>query len=234
MDSSSALSGLARVSGLLLSEHDPVDVINAGLAEACARSEADAAGVLVAGEDGLDVLAATSHRVADLETYQAAAQSGPCVEALSSGTPLVVRSAEEADRRWPGFGKRMAGAGYQRAYAVPMVWQGTSVGGLNVFWREAGAVARDDEVGLQAFADILTIALVHVRPLELGEALERLRDALATRTVVEQAKGVLAFQRDLDMEQAYVDLLAIAEQQHLGLRAAARLVVSSAADGRAW
>jgi hypothetical protein len=95
-----------------------------------------------------------------------------------------------------------------------MVWQDGAVGGLNLFWRTPGTLDDDEQLTLQAFADILTIAVVHVRPIELAEALERLRDALSARGGIEQAKGVLAWQRDLDMEGAYAALLDIARHRH--------------------
>ena len=61
MDSSSQLTGLARLSGLLVRGHDPLSVVTSGLGEACASVAAQAGGVLVvSASDGLEVLAATS------------------------------------------------------------------------------------------------------------------------------------------------------------------------------
>lgn len=231
MDSSAAFTGLARLSGLLVSEHDPLSVITSGLTEACAQVDADAGGVLVVSDGDLDVLAATSHRAADLEAYQAGVESGPCVDSMRAGLAISVESPEEADARWPGFGARMAAAGYHRAHAVPMVWQGGGVGGLSLFWTAPGALDEAEVVTLQAFADILTIAVVHVRPVAMNEALERLQDALATRTSVERAKGVLAFQRNTDLEGAYQALLELAGERDLSLSEAAQAVVDGACRG---
>src|SRR5215207_6896426 len=47
---------------------------------------AETAGVLVrVGEQGLEMLAATSHRAAELELYQSQIHSGPCVEVIDVG-----------------------------------------------------------------------------------------------------------------------------------------------------
>lgn len=232
MDRRSALAGLARVSGLLVSEHDPLDVVTAGLDLARCQVSADAAGVLVAGET-LEVLAATSHRATDLEIYQAGSEQGPCVDSIRGGTVVVVGSPEEGEARWPGFGTRMGAAGYARAVAVPMVWRDRGIGGLNFFWTEPGTLAEEEVVMLQTFADVLTIAVVHVRPIELVEALDRVQDALAARSGIEQAKGVLSWQRDVDMEAAYAALLDIARDRGVGVREAARVVVEQAARGQA-
>ena len=231
MDRTDGLPGLARLTGLLVHEQDPVGVITAGLLEACQCVAADAGGVLVrSANEHLDVLAATSHRAADLEAYQATAENGPCVESMQEHHVVSVGSPAEADVRWPGFGDRMRTAGYERCFAVPMRWRGVGIGGLNLFWKEPGVEAVD-ELLLQTFADVLTLAALHVRPLSLDDATARLQEALGARGGVEQAKGVLAWQRDLDMVEAYAALLRISEERGLTLGEAADVVVDGAMRG---
>lgn len=222
------MTGLARISSLLVEGQDPVGIITAGLLEACRSVSADAGGVLVRStDDHLDVLAATSHRVHDLEVHQASTDEGPCVESMRLAKLVAVDSAE-ADERWPGFGERMRAAGYDRIFAVPMRWQGVGIGGLNVFWKPAETCAPVDEVLLQAFADILTLAALHVRPMSVDDATRRLRETLEARNIVEQAKGVLAWQHDLDMVGAYAALLHLAQHRRLTLGEAAEAVVAAA------
>lgn len=232
MDSSSALTGLAHLSGLLVCQHDPLTVITSGLEEARSSVSADAGGVLVMASSGsLEVLAATSHRVADLEAYQAGSEQGPCVDSMQEARAIDVPSREDAESRWPGFSDRMASAGYARAYAVPMRWHGEGIGGLNLFWRHAGRLEESETLMLQAFADILTLAVVHVSPVSTTDALHRLRGALTSRGAIEQAKGVLAYQRDIDMEEAYDALLELANQRRGTLPDTAEAVVESARRG---
>ncbi|WP_310530177.1 ANTAR domain-containing protein, partial [Nocardioides sp.] len=172
----------------------------------------------------------TSHRVADLEAYQAGAEHGPCVESMREKRAVSVATADEANARWPGFGDRMRVAGYERVYAVPMVWQGVGVGGLNLFWTDPGTGSVDG-VLLQTYADILTLAAVYVRPLSADDAAQHLQEALEERGGIEQAKGVLAWQYDVDMSEAYFALLQIAEERSLTLGEAADAVVESAVRG---
>ena len=234
MDGFEGLTGLAQVSAMVVTEGDLSGVVATGMAEAARAVGADGAGVLlvVPGRDALDVLASTSHVDADLETYQAAALEGPCVETVRTRLPVVVASPEDAEHRWPTFARKMRLAGYTRAYSVPMRWQGTGVGGLNVFWRERGAEPDEHTRQLmQTFADILTIAVVHVHPVSPGIALERVQGALAARSVIEQAKGVLSHQRDLSMDAAFSELVALGREHHLSLGEAARLVIETAQRG---
>jgi GAF domain-containing protein len=234
MDSSSALTGLARLSGLLVSEHDPLSVITAGLSEARDSVGAQAGGVLVrSSDDQLEVLAATSHRAADLEAYQTGSEHGPCVESMREGRAVIGESPAEAEDRWPGFGRHMEAAGYVRAHAVPMLWQGVGVGGLNLFWSSGAPLGELEEHVLQTYADMLTIAVVHVRPVPVGDALLRLRGALESRTGIEQAKGVLSFQRDIGMEAAYEVLVDLARRRGLSMGEAVTAVIESARRGEA-
>ncbi len=84
---------------------------------------------------------------------------------------------------------------------------------------------------LQTFADILTLAALHVRPMTSDNATVRLQEALEERGGVEQAKGVLAWQHDLDMVEAYVALLRIAEDRQMTLGEAADAIVERATRG---
>lgn len=231
IEESPVATGLARISSLLVEGQDPLGIITAGLLEACRSVCADAGGVLVRSPDhGLEVLAATSHRIHDLEVHQAATGDGPCVESMRLAK-LVEIDSVEADERWPGFGERMRAAGYERIIAVPMRWQGVGIGGLNAFWRPAETWAPVDKVLLQAFADILTLAALHNRPMSMDEATRRLQETLERRSSIEQAKGVLAWQRDLDMNEAYAALLLLAQHRSLTLGEVADGVVSAAQRG---
>jgi hypothetical protein len=68
-----------------------------------------------------------------------------------------------------------------------------------VFWA-AERDTHDQAALLQGFADVATIAIVHAGRVSNSQVVERTREALASRHVVEQAKGVLAYQHALDME----------------------------------
>jgi ANTAR domain/GAF domain len=233
MDDHAALTGLSRLSGLMVREHDPLSVVTAGLTEACASVGADAGGVLVSSvHDELEVLAATSHRVADLEAYQTASEQGPCVETIREGRAITVGSPAEAEATWPGFGARMEAAGYVRGHAVPMLWQGTGIGGLNLFWRTDGSLADYEAETLQTYADMLTLAVVHVRHVSVDDAVDRLRTTLDARRGIEHAKGVLAYQRDLDMEAAYDALVDLARTRGISLSEAVTAVMESARRGQ--
>jgi len=152
--------------------------------------------------------------------------------ALARHGLLAVLNLEDAEARWPAFGRRMREAGYARMYAAPMLWHGSAVGGLNLFWSEAAP--HDDPLladVAQVFADILSIAVVTIRPIDPAQTLARIQEALQGRAVVEQAKGVVANDRGLDMEAAFAVLVELAGQRKASLGEVARSVIDGARLG---
>ena len=79
----------------------------------------------------------------------------------------------------------------------------------------------------QIYSDILTLFVVNSRPMTPDAARERIEAALQGRTLIEQAKGVLAEQRQLDMATAYEALLEEATSRRVPLSEVAESVIST-------
>ncbi len=189
---------------------------------------ADAAALLVRTPAGdLELLAATSHRAADLEMYQVQAGEGPCLQALHTREPVDAVGSASLLGRWPVAGPAILAAGYTAVHAAPLHWRGETFGALNLF-RVAGPVLSPAEAAAcQALADATTMLVVsgHLDTAHLTLGLER---ALAARAVVERAKGALAHLRGLDMDRAYEALAGLAAEEGVGLGEAARQVLDRA------
>lgn len=84
----------------------------------------------------------------------------------------------------------------------------------------------------QAFADIAALVLVQHHQTDAVELRERTNEALVGRTVIEQAKGVLAFRHGLAIDEAYTTLRDRAATSGSSLTAAAAEVVDQAAQYR--
>jgi hypothetical protein len=190
---------------------------------------ADAAAVLVTTEGSLEVLAATSHRVADLEVYQAQVDQGPCLDAMHTGQEVHGVGADELVARWPVAGPVIVRSGYQSVQAIPLTWRGETYGGLNVFRADARGF-EDQQVECRALGDAVTMLIVNAR-LDGELLVSGLRAALADRAVVEQAKGALGYVRSLDMPAAFDALVAISREDGVPLGVAARQVMERARTG---
>jgi AmiR/NasT family two-component response regulator len=101
---------------------------------------------------------------------------------------------------------------------------------MNVFRDDASPQqASADDAG-QAFANIATIVIVQPGGLTRQQVTDRVQQALEARTVIEQAKGVLAYTRHLDMSAAYDLLRALAADSGASLTATAADVIARAQD----
>jgi len=190
---------------------------------------ARAAAVLVEVDGGLELLAASNHRVADLEAYQAQVDEGPCLDALRSGVEVHSVGGDDLEARWPLAGPVIVAAGYRSVQALPLRWQGAVFGALNVF-REEEAGFADQQAECRALADAVTLVILSS---QLGEEriVSGLHTALEERAVVEQAKGALSHVLSVDMAAAFDALLALADDEGLSLGTAARRVMDRARAG---
>ncbi len=78
------------------------------------------------------------------------------------------------------------------------------LGALNLFVERPFGLAEEDQVLGQALAEVATIGIIHQRVLHESDVLTRqLQTALSGRVALEQAKGLIAEQAGLDVEQAF-------------------------------
>ncbi len=91
---------LGEATSALVGEFDITDLL-ARLLRGCAEVlDADAVGLLVTLPTGeLELLAASSHRVEDLELYQVQQDAGPCVESVRLGRAIFATGGDDIERR---------------------------------------------------------------------------------------------------------------------------------------
>jgi GAF domain-containing protein len=192
----------------LVEDFDVVDLL-ARLGERCVELfDAAAAGLLLAdGHGGLQLMAATSEAMEIVELFQVQNSEGPCLECYRHGEPVQVDDMAGAAVRWPLFAPVATDAGFRSAHAFPLRLRGRVLGALNLFRGVPGRLAPNDVAAAQALADVATIAIIQHRAARDAQALsEQLHLALNSRIVIEQAKGVIAEQVGVDMEEAFVRL----------------------------
>ena len=83
---------------------------------------------------------------------------------------------------------------------------------------------------LQAFADVAAIAIIHAGLPPTDDLAQVTRRALATRAIIEQAKGVIAVRTGLDMAASFDHLRALAVGRGQLLEAYAADLVNSTAS----
>ncbi|MEU4601614.1 GAF and ANTAR domain-containing protein [Kribbella sp. NPDC023972] len=201
----------------LVDEFDLVDFLRTLAEVSVELLDVDAAGLMLADSDGvLQVMASSDEQVELLELFELQQNEGPCPECFSTGAPVV-----NADLgRWPEFAAAAAAGGYATAHALPLRHRGQVIGALNLFRTSTEPLADEDVALGQALSDIATIGLLHERQVRGQQELaEQLQQALGSRILIEQAKGMLAERAGLSPDDAFTAMRSYARGtgQRLGV-----------------
>jgi GAF domain-containing protein len=192
--------------------------------------DVEAAGIMLAAADGdLRVMASSSEAMRVLELFEVQAEEGPCLDCYRGGQPVVNQNLLEVNGRWPRFAPEALAAGFQSVHALPMRLRGTVVGALNLFNVVPGGMPQADIDAAQALADVATIAILQHRAVLESQVLnDQLNQALNSRVVLEQAKGMVAERESLNMEQSFFRLRTHARNHNLRLVDVAIAVIGGA------
>jgi transcriptional regulator with GAF, ATPase, and Fis domain len=219
-----------EVADTLVADFDVIEFLQMITARTCELVAAPAVGLLLAdGRGRLQFMAASDEATRLLELFQIQHNEGPCLDAFTTGAPVVNADLRQAVSRWPTFAPRAAASGFRSVHALPLRLRSTVIGALNLFGADAGTLEPADVKIVQALADIATIGLQE-KAIRHGEALtEQLQHALNSRVVIEQAKGALARTHDVGIDAAFDLLRSYARNNNRKLVDLARLVVTEPA-----
>lgn len=221
----------------LVADYDVLDLVTQ-LVEDCARLlDVAAAGLLLADARGvLHLLAATSEEAHELEIFQLQREEGPCLDCFTTGSAVSVADLATESARWPRFVAAASESGFASVHAIPMRLREQVLGTLGLFGATPGTLNPDDLNLAQALAHVATIAILHQNTTTTtttpGTLMPRLHAAVASRGVLEMAKGVLAEVHGLDMDTAFGRLRGYAREHDQHLSDVARTVVAGAPDHR--
>jgi GAF domain-containing protein len=218
---------LVELADTLVDDFDVVELLTV-LADRCVEVlDVATAGLMLVGPDGdLRVMASSSEAMRVLELFEIQSQEGPCLDSYRTGEQVVNHNLAALDGRWPRFAAEALDAGFSSVHALPMRLRGSVIGAVNLFRTDAGEMTQADVEVAQAFADVATIAILqHRATLEAKTVNDQLNQALNSRIVIEQAKGILAERLGLNMEQAFATLRNHARNHNLRLAALANGVI---------
>jgi GAF domain-containing protein len=163
------------------------------------------AGVSISDRDGsLRYVTASDAATGRIEAEQAEAEEGPCYEAFQRRQALAVEDLEQERERWPRYVEVAVAQGRRSVLGVPLVADGTAIGVLDIHNRHTHAWEDDEREAAVLLADMAAGYVANLRELEDSRRIAaQLRTALDSRVVIEQAKGVIATRRSVDMEEAF-------------------------------
>ncbi len=150
---------------------------------------------------------------------------GPCLQALHSGQVVSVPDLSREDR-WGEYRVHALAYGVRSSLSIPLFVENETRGALNLYSGETNCYSAADIERGAAFARQAATALTLVFRRTDQAVLEgQLREALASRALIDQALGILMAQRRLDAAQAFAILREASQARNIRLRAVAEDVI---------
>lgn len=184
----------------------------------------DSAGITLR-VDGRHTTAAASDAYAlAIDKIQYEANEGPCVTALERSEFIQIDAVSE-ETRWPDFCERAAGQGFRSSLSFPLKNNGTS-GALNVYAKTERAFSETAIAVGQLIASQAAAALQNARLFLAARHLsDELQEALKSRDVIGQAKGILIEREKVTDSDAFQMLKTISQSTNVKLRDVAQRLV---------
>ena len=182
-------------------------------------------------DDGIPLTAAHSGGLAlELDERQYAAGHGPCLDAARYAHEMLIADMA-AETRWPDFAHRAVELGVLSSLAIPLPLHESVIGALNLYAAQPNAFDADAARVARTFASYAAITLYNARIFADNSALAaQMQEALASRAVIEQAKGIVMGSRRCTPDEAFGILRALSQESNTKLRVVAQALVDSAVD----
>lgn len=182
-------------------------------------SGCDLAGISVVHPNSIDTPAGSDELLKRIDELQFTLKEGPCFDALR--THETVHSDDLAtDPRWPTWGPYIAKEiGVVCIVSYRLFTSGDTLGAMNLYSRRPAAFDSDDITNGQALAAHVAVALA------ASQNAENLEMAIANRTVIGRAEGILMERFDIQPDQAFAVLRRVSQHRNVRLNRVAEELV---------
>jgi GAF domain-containing protein len=187
----------------------------------------DAAGITLVTDERPRTAAYTDERTIAIDRAQYEIGDGPCLDAIRR-RQVNRCEVNDAEARWPAFTKAAVSESIRSFLAAPLLVHKEPLGALNLYSRQAAGFDALDEAFISLFSNQAAASVANsLRYSDIASLARQLEAALASRAVIEQAKGVLMARHGLDSEQAFGLLRHQSQHRNVKLREVAHDVVAS-------
>ena len=198
---------------------------------------ADLAGISILGPDGRPRTAAyTDPESPAVDQAQYESGRGPCLDAWREQRTVRLDDMTEAATVYPEFARASLRCGIPSTLSLSLVAGADGIGALNLYARKKSAFSDDDEALGEELATVTAAVVSNARAYwRAREHSEGLSEAMRSRAVIEQAKGILmARSPGLHADGAFDLLRRASQRENVKLREIAERIVerrSSALSG---
>jgi GAF domain-containing protein len=229
MNSDPRSAALSALSGFLVSELSLGDTLHR-VAEITtdAFPAATIAGIAMVDEYGrVQTGVYTDEASPEIDSGQYESGRGPCLDAWRQGRVVRIDDMNVAKGDYPEFAEAALKHDVLSTISFPMMAGNAGIGALNLYSPEQRGFSEADEpMGTEltaAASVVLANASAYWTAVELGEGLS---EAMKSRAVIEQAKGILMGRSpDLDADGAFDLLRRASQRENVKLRDVAQRIV---------
>ena len=223
LDPQDAFGELARIT---LSEQS-VDTVMDTVARLAKRTIPGAAEVSVTfiqrGQP--KTVAFTGQLAKDLDERQYERGYGPCLACVEGNEPVLINDLVH-DHRWRTWALDATERGAGSSLSLPVPVQREVAAALNIYATEAHAFTPDAVELAKTFSAYAGVALANMHLYEAQvEVAEQLQQAMQSRAMIEQAKGILMGQRHCKADEAFDLLVKMSQDTNRKLRDVAEALV---------
>jgi GAF domain-containing protein len=177
--------------------------------------------VAFAGDSGL---------AASLDERQYEDGYGPCIDAAAAGETIHIDDTSAPQELYPEFAAQAARLGVRQTMSVGLPTIQEVTGGLNIYnlFRDGPFTAESYETAA-GFAGYAAVAVTNAALYNGAiEMVAHMQQAMASRAVIEQAKGIIMAGRGCTDEEAFDVLRQASSRSNRKLRDIARTIVDGA------
>jgi len=158
------------------------------------------------------VVSATDAVSAKIEDLQLTLGEGPCIDSVRGGSPVLISDlgafGDFSIDRWPAFLEGAGRVGVRAVFAFPLRIGAITVGAMDLYRDEPGALADDELPAALMAADAAAHALLHLDDPPDAPAAGASDFGTVYHPQVHQATGMVQVQLGVSTNEAFVRLRA--------------------------
>ena len=219
------LAAFAELSKIMLGDGSLNETL--GRIAALARDtipDTDEVSVTLIDRDKPKTVVFTGQLAVHLDERQYESGLGPCLDAALTGETVVVEVTN--DNLYQDFAHSARRAGITHSVSVGLPVPQRVVGALNIYTSTPDPLA-EETIGLaQAFASYAGVAVANAALYNYtAELADQMQAAMQSRSVIEQAKGILMGRDGCSADDAFKKLTRLSQNDHRKLRDIAQSIV---------
>jgi GAF domain-containing protein len=172
-------------------------------------------------------VACTDPLAARADEIQYQTGDGPSLHAMRRGE-LVRVDDMATHKRWPRFARQALALGIRSCLSLPLHADNEPAGAVTLYSRRPRAFGQDETQRAEKFAGHASGALtLSLRMASCNDLNDQLRSSLVSRTVIDQALGVIMATERCPQDRAFAVLRTVSQNTNVKLRDLAASIVSS-------